>query len=379
MRTFKEALSEIEAEAKNSKAMKVLSALKPRLKDHPLVLYGAGRLGGVFLDICRELGIEVARFCDRSVTDEYEGIEVIDPQTLKSRFPNAFVVVSSSTHNYNDEICGILRRLDFPPERIIPCPVDYPCFDSLRRFSTRHLDGYAWAYDFFEDERSKQLVLDKLRLVLCSRPLATNTQSACYYEEGFIPPLASTEIFVDVGAYIGDTAEDFIGRFQKAGRQQQDCRVHAFEPDAVNYAQAVRRLSRYTNVKITQKGLWSTETELVFTPNADDGQQSSFVAGSATGEKYRVPVTSLDAYFRDEAEGKLPTFIKMDIEGAEKEALLGAVEIIRQNKPRLAICAYHNLEDIYELPRTILAIRKDYRFALRQHDPGYWNTVLYAV
>jgi hypothetical protein len=124
--------------------------------------------------------------------------------------------------------------------------------------------------------------------------------------------------------------------------------------------------------------LWFDETELLFAPNTDDRAGSSFITGAA-GEKYPVPVTSLDAYFKNEAEGGLPTFIKMDIEGAELGALLGAVEIIRQNKPRLAICAYHKLEDIYELPRAILAIRKDYRFALRQHAPGCWDTVLYAV
>jgi len=69
----------------------------------------------------------------------------------------------------------------------------------------------------------------------------------------------------------------------------------------------------------------------------------------------------------------------MDIEGAEKEAQLGAADIIRRVKPKLAICAYHKPEGIYELPQTIMSIRNDCRFCLRQHLASGVDTVLYAV
>jgi FkbM family methyltransferase len=368
MHAFQEEFAKIKAEAGKSKAAKTFDALKPKLKNRPLVLYGAGRRAGAFLDLCRERGIEVTRFCDRSVTGDYEGIEIIDPDTLKTRFSDAFVVVCSC--RYRDEIHETVQQSGFPPERIVPCPTDHPCFNTVRRFDV-HLNGYEWAYDLFEDEDSKQLVLDRLRLILCERSLVPNTQSACYYEEGFIV-LGVNEVFVDAGAYTGDSAEEFIEKFGEAFY------VHAFEPDPVNYGQAVRRLSRYPNITITQKGLWSVETELVFAQNAADRPGSSFVFGTGS-EKLRVPVTSLDGYFDNTPESKWPTFIKMDIEGAEKEALLGAAKIIERCKPKLAICAYHKPEDIYELPQTILGLRDDYGFALRQHAVGHLDTVLYAV
>ena len=100
---------------------------------------------------------------------------------------------------------------------------------------------------------------------------------------------------------------------------------------------------------------------------------------SGSNDRYSIAVTGLDMFFSEAAEEKLPTFIKMDIEGAEKEALMGAKEIIKRRKPKLAICAYHKPEDIYELPQTILGIRDDYRFVLRQHEYGCYDTVLYAV
>lgn len=69
----------------------------------------------------------------------------------------------------------------------------------------------------------------------------------------------------------------------------------------------------------------------------------------------------------------------MDIEGSEKEALIGATKIIREKKPKLAICAYHKVEDVYELPLIIQMLRADYKFVLRQHYEGCFDMVLYAV
>jgi hypothetical protein len=69
----------------------------------------------------------------------------------------------------------------------------------------------------------------------------------------------------------------------------------------------------------------------------------------------------------------------MDIEGAEKEAIIGAKNIIKQNHPKLAICVYHKPEDIYQLPQLIYEIDSSYKFTLQQHEDGVYDTVLYAV
>lgn len=72
------------------------------------------------------------------------------------------------------------------------------------------------------------------------------------------------------------------------------------------------------------------------------------------------------------------TFIKMDIEGAEKESILGAKEIIKKYKPKLAICVYHKLEDIYMIPKMIKELVPEYKLYLRHHSLGMWETVCYA-
>ena len=238
-----------------------------------------------------------------------------------------------------------------------------------------HIAGYEWAYNFFEEERSKQLVVDWLRLIARGPAPKPNTRSDEYYEEGFIA-LGNNEVFVDGGAFTGDTAEDFIRRMGK----NKNYHVHAFEPNTGSYRKAMSRLAAYANVTLVNKGLWSHDTELVFTEGDYDKMSSSFVLNENRGRtKYSVPVTSIDSYFGNIAEGGQPTFIKLDIQGAEREALLGAAATIKRHKPKLAVCTYHKAEDIYVLPRTLHEIRNDYKYALRQHGYAWYNTVLYAV
>jgi len=370
MKTFQEGVAAIKAEAPNSKIYAIFDAVKTTLNGRPLILYGAGMLGSKFLSVCQECGIAVARFCDREATGVLEGIEIISPDLLRAKYSDAVVISSSMT--YNNEICNTLKDLGFSPEQIIPCPCEYPYFFTMHGFET-HIDGYQWAYNFFEDDRSKQLVLDRMRMYLLNQAMQVNTNCDRYYEDDFIS-LSNNEIFVDGGAYDGDTANFFIKKMREIAKTY--LRVYAFEPHPLTHALAMQRLSQLESVEIVQKGLWSVERELPFF----DGYKNigaSFVLGS--GNRQYVQVTSIDAFFKNKPLDAWPSFIKMDIEGAEREALLGSAEVIKKRKPKLAICAYHKPEDIYELPQTILGIRDDYRFALRQHRAGCYDTILYAV
>jgi hypothetical protein len=89
-----------------------------------------------------------------------------------------------------------------------------------------------------------------------------------------------------------------------------------------------------------------------------------------------VPTTTLDHYLA--TTGVIPTFIKMDIEGAEPRALAGAYRTIQEHAPFLAICVYHELEHLWQIPLAIEAIRDDYQIFLRRHAEGHWETVCYA-
>ncbi len=99
---------------------------------------------------------------------------------------------------------------------------------------------------------------------------------------------------------------------------------------------------------------------------------------SEIGEE-SVNVTSIDAIKQGELKEEVVTFIKMDIEGAELEALKGAKQTITRDKPDLAICIYHKDEDIVEIPKYILELNPRYELFLRHYDVTAYETILYAV
>lgn len=80
----------------------------------------------------------------------------------------------------------------------------------------------------------------------------------------------------------------------------------------------------------------------------------------------------------DEVQDEKVTFIKMDIEGAELDALKGAKDTILRDKPKLAICIYHKKSDLYELPGYILSLVPEYKLCVRHYTSISWETVLYA-
>lgn len=173
------------------------------------------------------------------------------------------------------------------------------------------------------------------------------------------------EIFVDGGCYDGENSCTFA---EWAGNVQKT--IFAFEPDENNFRKCKSVLEKMDHVsyQLIPKGLWSSETVLDFCASSNEG--SRFVAGGGTC----IPVTSLDAVIN----GKV-TFIKMDIEGAEYEALKGAEKLIRKYKPKLAVSIYHKPEDIWELPGLVLSFCPEYTFYLRHYSLSSEETVLYAV
>ena len=160
----------------------------------------------------------------------------------------------------------------------------------------------------------------------------------------------------------------------------------AFEADLTNYKKAIDTLSKYKNVEVIQKGLWSSDSLLVFYNVGET--DSTFIQVNSTTEGFTlvspkvkktiVPVTSLDEFFH-RTNSALPTYIKMDIEGSEENALLGSKNIIKKAKPKLAIAVDHKPEDIYKLTNILHSMRNDYYFTLRQYDHGFTETVLYGV
>lgn len=177
------------------------------------------------------------------------------------------------------------------------------------------------------------------------------------------------EIFVDGGSCDGMSSVRFAqqcnGHYKK---------IYCFEPDQKNIEKLQRnfQLRNIKNYEIIDKGLWNEPQELLF---AARGAANSYIAQADEENAVKIEVTSLD----EALCGQRVSFIKMDIEGAEYKALLGAKRTIAENKPKLAICVYHKPEDIWELPGLVLDIRPDYKLYFRHYSSGSTETVMYAL
>lgn len=172
------------------------------------------------------------------------------------------------------------------------------------------------------------------------------------------------EVFVDGGAYTGDT----IRSFQRWARHFDH--IYAFEPETENRAICQKQLESIEKNRLTllPYGLWSHKEVLRF--HMDKAQSCI----DENGEE-EIQLAALDDLLPDQRV----TYLKMDIEGAERKALQGAAKTIQNYHPKLGICAYHKPEDIYEIPAYILSLDSSYRFYLRHYSLWHTETILYGV
>ena len=172
------------------------------------------------------------------------------------------------------------------------------------------------------------------------------------------------EYFADVGALDGETTKYFFEHF-KGGQ------AYVFEPNPKQFEVTCDALNDYPEAELFPYGLYDENTTLHFAECKTDAGSAKI---SEDGE-ITVEVRKMDDVLRN----KPVTFIKMDIEGSELAALRGAEHIIREQRPKLAICVYHKPEDIWEIPSLILDYHPDYHLYLRHYSITYTETVLYAI
>jgi FkbM family methyltransferase len=289
-----------------------------------IIFYGAGSVAHAAAKYARNYGISPDLFCDRSAVKQARGFlgkRCISQAELRERYSGAVVCVAVS--------------------RVYAAEIKEELADA----------GMA-VYDFF-----------------------VNYETDGYFDH--IKP-RNDEIYVDCGLLNGQTVIDFA---KWAGAYRK---VYGFEPDPRSFERTSANLKDFANIVLIPKGVWNCAATLEFDATGDGGAHITDEIQGGTGmlyaveadksSKITVDVTSIDEVLRGDA----CTLIKMDIEGAELEALRGADKTIRRWKPRLIICVYHKPQDILELPLYIHSLVPEYKFTLRHNSIGFGGTVLYA-
>lgn len=205
------------------------------------------------------------------------------------------------------------------------------------------------------------------KIVDAGRVIYQLTEEAIYFDLDMLMPQKTKEVFVDAGCFDGLTTKQFFTWCK--GEAYSYC----FEPDSKNINLIKKNLHNRNNYEIVPKALWSGNRTLVM--EAKGNFATSVGEDTNNINLQMIEAVSLDDFL----DGGEATFIKMDIEGAEVEALLGAKKTIAEQKPRLAISIYHKTDDIWRIPDTILRCCPDYRFYLRHYSFSDYDTVLYAI
>ena len=346
-----------------------------------LVLFGAGGLGKKTLAGLRKLGIEPLAFADNNPAvwgKIIDGVRVYSLKDAADEFgqKSVFVITiwnagESDTMNERQN-----QAKELNCSKVIPFSYLYWKYSDiflpyygldLPHKVLEQAESIKNTFSLWADDSSRHEYISQLRwrLLMDFFGLPTPVAHTAYFPDDLLT-IRPDEVFVDCGAFDGDTIKSFL-----LGQSSFSGKIIAFEPDIINF----QKLEEYSksspylnNIIIYPHAIGAQKSILKF---ESTGTSSSFV-GSGNLD---VECVTLDEFLSEQN----PTYIKMDIEGSEIDALLGAQNIIKKYLPILAISAYHRSDHLWRIPALINSYSDQYRFFLRPHHLEVWDLVCYAI
>jgi FkbM family methyltransferase len=329
--------------------------------DNPqYILFGAGATGRFVTRDMIATGnppVAIADNDPKKYGTKFEGIKILSPTAARHSFPDAEWIAAVMDPKFEAELTAQIAALgvktssfwDFIPNRDAEIPP--AAFQTIKNIA-----GDVDTTNELLDQQRFRRHRDHKRQI-----------PAMPIEELYFPDFIEKldeEVYLDAGAADGDSIRAFISRWPRYFG------IFAFEPDPAN----AEKLSKATwDIQKVFRSQSALSDHLHKTSFAAVGDCSSHIGVGGI----EVQCITLD-YFRTNSDIN-PTFIKMDIEGEELNALWGARNLIRKHSPVLAICAYHTADHLWEIPLLIHALQPAYKLFLRRYRPGSWEHVWYAV
>lgn len=335
----------------------------------PIVMYGMGNGADKILAVFEKFGIEVSDFfaSDGFVRGQiFHGKTVLSLSAIEEKYKDFIVVVSfgSSLPEVLANIYGIADKHElYAPD----VPVSGDTLFSLD-FYKENFDKFEKAFSLLCDEESKRIYNNIISYKI--------TGKISYLRNAISPKSCEKELldlehfstFIDCGAYNGDTAKKFISECPNASK------IYAIEPDRKNF----KKLSAYAKSEEKARvmpfnfGVWNMHSTAEF---AVGGNRNSGIGAQNFKKTETVVLDTVDSLSVSNAD-----YIKYDVEGAEKEALLGSVKTINASSPDLLVSLYHRSEDLFELPILVNSLFPQYSLYLRRFEyvPA-WDINLYAI
>ncbi len=343
-----------------------------------LVLFGAGNLGRRIVATLRSGQLEPVAFADNRPAlwgTAVDGIPVLSPTEAAARFGSSalFVVtIWSPGHRYaatRDQlnaigckhvICATRLRWKFA-QQLLP---DY-C-QGLPHGLYENAASILAAAALMADDFSQQEFLRQVRWrALGDFGELSPPQPHQYFPDGLFS-LAANEVFVDCGAYNGITVQRFIKRVPEFKK------IYAIDADPSNYDDLCRFIAQAPQRDRIHAYRLAIGEEHATVRFESTGTVQAAISSSGDIEVEQVPLDDL-------LQGEAPTYIKMDIEGAEYGALAGSRQLIAKSDPLLAVCLYHTPIDFWRIPLRIHELAPKHTLHIRPHVEDGWDLVCYAV
>lgn len=346
--------------------------------DKTIVMYGMGNGADKILAICERYGISVSDFfaSDGFVRGHmFHGKRVLSYSEACEKYGKENMIVLLSFASSLPDVLSNIYRIADECELYAP---DVPvCGDNLfnSEFVSQNADKISAAEKLLCDEKSVSVYRDVVNYKASGDIRLLRDGHSDFSEVYGLLGAESFEHIADLGAYNGDTLREITPYAPKLKT------AIAFEPDRRNhkklseYAESVERF-RITPLKLAA---WSGKETLLF--DGSGNRNSTLISGDSIAVSKPQKVVEVEADSLDNVlAGERVDYIKYDVEGSEKEAILGSVKTIKAHSPALMISLYHRSEDIFELPLLIHELCPDYKFYIRRREyvPA-WDTVLVAV
>lgn len=332
----------------------------------PIVLYGMGDGADKILDELGRRGICAAgvfasdAFCRGQL---FRGYTVETYAQIQERLGDMVVLVAFGTQiaEVLDRIKAISKEQEtYAPD--VPVVGDGSVFDLS--YVKRHMDKIECAYEMLADELSRRTFFDILHYKISGKlDYLFDCEGSAKEVYRDVLQLSGHEIYVDAGAYTGDTVAEFVQHTH--GYKE----IVAIEADEKNFRRLERSTAELKNITLYRCAVYDEDTNICF--DTRGGRNSAVGISGKT-----ICARKIDSIL----DGKAATYIKLDVEGQEAAALCGAKETIQKYRPKLLVSAYHRNEDLFALPLWVRQTRGDYRVYLR-HFPYIpaWDTNYYFV
>ena len=384
----------------------------------PVVLFGAGSAGKELSAALQLHGVNPTCFCDNNSSRSgqlYCGLPIISLPELILAHKGSLILITTGT--YAVEVKAQLVDLGFDEERLLsissPEAMYYYTHFAQWYWHENDLklykDDFVKVYNLLSDQKSKDIFVSRIALFVngadcksflkfiselsevdihknidsegCADSFKCTSEAYLQFNNDLIH-LDDNEVLIDGGAFTGDSTQEFISACTRNKVAYRN--IVCYEPDPAIFAQLKVNTGKYRNIALRPFGLWSHSATLTF------ADSSIFMPGSTrivSASEYiddlpniasgvsKIITTSID---EDLSDCEV-TIIKMDIEGAEIEALRGSIKTIQRYLPKLIISAYHKRNDLFEIPLLIHQFNPSYKLYLRHFSGSFNETTLLAT